>query len=111
MEYKEFNYSDKLELEKLLSSPNKETKIGAIIGMVNGVDDWVWVQEKLLEFIHDDDFWIAKNAIMGLADIARIHRNLDLDKVERALNEIKNKDLEGIINSVKDDIEIYIKKS
>lgn len=108
MKYESFNYSDKEIVEKLLKSDNLETRISAIIGMVNGICDREWVQDKLLENISDNNFWIAKNSIVGLSDLARIYRKLDIKKVKKHLSEVKNDSLGGVIKSVMEDFDIYL---
>ena len=111
MEYQEFNYSDKNEIEKLLLSSDQELKIAVILGMVNGVNDWKWVQDKLLLLIFDDDFWIAKNAISSLSDIARIYRNLEIEKVKLELDKIKDERLINVISDVYQDFKIFLNNS
>ena len=107
MEYQDFIYEDKRIIEEILKSDDREKKISVLVGMISGVDDWFWLQEKLLEFISDDDFWIAKNAIVGLSDVVRIHKKLDKDKVIRKLRSLNNNSLNGIIENVIDDIIIF----
>jgi hypothetical protein len=111
MEYQEFNYTDKNEIEKLLLSSNQEVKIGVILGMVNGLNDWKWVQDKLLSLIFDDDFWIAKNALTSLSDVARIHKNLEIDKVKRELDKVIDDRLKDVISDVYQDFNIFLNNS
>jgi hypothetical protein len=108
MEYQELNYSSKNEIENLLSSDDRDDKINALVGMVNGVNDRIWVQNKLLIFVHDEDFWVAKNAITGLGDLARIYKELDILKVKAALKSVSNKSLEGVISSTFEDFDIFL---
>jgi len=108
MIYEEFSYSNKLEVERLLVS-SKDNRIKALIGMINGIDDWKWVQDKILKFIHDDDFWVAKNAITGLGDIARIHGKLEKDMVYKELSKLQNEQLFAVRDEAIDDIKMFLK--
>lgn len=108
MKYQNINLTDKTEVEQLLISPSEEIRSNAIVGMVNGIADVTWVQDKLLELVHDENFWVAKNAITGLGDLARIHGTLDLLKVKSALEKINRKDLKGVIESTLADFEIFL---
>ncbi|ELR68834.1 hypothetical protein C900_05780 [Fulvivirga imtechensis AK7] len=77
--------------------------------MVNGIDDWKWVQEKLLRYIYHENFWVAKNAITGLGDVARIHGKLDKRRVLEGLEKIENERLLGVKLSAIDDINMFVK--
>ena len=108
MKYQNLTFRDKDEVEQILKSSDLELKREALAGLVNNIDDFEWLQKTLLENIFDDDFWIAKNAIMGLADLARIHGKLDFQKVDKQLLLIDRDDLIPIINSMRDDLKIYL---
>ena len=109
MKYQYFNYSDKLEVEKLLESPSEETRSSTIVGMVNGITDAQWVQNKLLELINDESFWVAKNAIMGFGDLARLHGKLDLLKVKSAFEKIDREELKEAVKDTLNDLTIFLK--
>lgn len=111
MNYQDYIFSDKKEIEQLLTSSKQEIRISAIIGMVNGISDANWVQNKLLELVNDENFWIAKSSITGLADLARIHGKLDLLKVKSILREVDRKDLKPIIEAALDDFSIFLNPS
>lgn len=107
MKYQNYNYENKLDIEKVLNSSNRDEKIKILVGMTNGIDDWLWLQEKFLELINDNDFWIAKNAITGLGDVARVHNKLDVEKVVKALKDLNRTELEDVVKETIDDIEIF----
>lgn len=46
MKYQNYNYENKLDIEKVLNSSNRDEKIKILVGMTNGIDDWLWLQEK-----------------------------------------------------------------
>lgn len=62
---------------------------------------------EILELINDNDFWIAKNAITGLGDVARVHNKLDVEKVVKALKDLNRTELEDVVKETIDDIEIF----
>ncbi|HAZ02548.1 MAG TPA: hypothetical protein DCY97_10310 [Marinilabiliales bacterium] len=109
MEFQNYNYTDKEEILSMLNSLDQSKRIQAIIGMINGVGDRLWLQNRLLELVHDNDFWVSKNAITGLGDLARIYGELDVQKVLHELRRIKNKQLEGVIKDVIEDINLFIR--
>ena len=109
MEYKNFNYSNKSQIEELLLSEDLNVIISSIIGMINGVNDRVWVQNKLLELSVNSNFWIAKNAITGIGDLARLYGKLDKKKVDLVISGIKNDQLDPVIKEMYEDINIYLK--
>lgn len=108
MKYQNYNYSDKLVVEGLLASPNEEIRSSAIVGMTNGISDVFWVQDKLIELVNDESFWVAKNAITALADLARIHGVLDLPKVKNALKEVQRTEMKQVVQSTLEDLDIFL---
>lgn len=104
MEYQNFCFSNKDEVVKMLNSNNQSTRVSAVVGMVRGIGDKMWLQNILMELIHDSDFWVSKTAISSLGDLVRIHRDLNKELI---INELKTiEDLEKIpyVNEVIQDI-------
>jgi hypothetical protein len=108
MKYENYSISSKLEVEKLLTV-NNEDIIKAIIASVNGINEWEWLQDLCLQYVKHNDFWVAKTAINGIGDVVRIHGKLDISKVKNSFSQISDERLKPIINSVMDDINIYLK--
>ncbi|MFA6152378.1 MAG: hypothetical protein WC716_13725 [Chitinophagaceae bacterium] len=109
MKYEQYNYTDKAVILDLLNSLDQEKRVQAIIGMINGIDDTFWLQDKLIKLIHDGDFWVSKNAITALGDLARIHRKLDVDKVIHELQKISNASFQDIIRDTISDIKLFVR--
>ncbi|TJZ49426.1 hypothetical protein FAZ15_22275 [Sphingobacterium olei] len=107
MKYQDFNYSDKMEIIRLLSDKRDEVRSSAIVGMVNGVSDVEWVQDKLLELVDDKSFWVAKSAITGLGDLARIHGRLNYKKIQNAFKQITREELQAPLKDTLDDFRIF----
>lgn len=107
MEYESFKITSKSQIKSLLESNNRDLKIEAIIGMINGIEDELWVQNVLLKMINESDFWIAKNAISGLADIVRIHSDIDVSLIVSNLLSISDNRLEVIVKEAISDINVW----
>ena len=101
---------EKSNIEIRLTSLNRDERVYAILDMLNTIDDPQWIQDQLLILIHDTDFWVAKNAIVALGDLARIHRTLDKFRVLSELEKINIKELKPIIQSAVNDIRIFIRQ-
>lgn len=108
MEYKNYNYKNKSEVIKMLE--NNQNVIEVIIGAINGIDDQKWLEEICIEYILDEDFGIARTAIYGIRDIARIYNNLMNKKIiQDRFNQVKNEKLKFVIQEVNEDLDIFLK--
>jgi len=108
MEYKNYNYKNKSEVIKMLE--NNQNVIEVIIGSINGIDDQKWLEEICIEYILDEDFGIARTAIYGIGDIARIYNNLMNKKIiQDRFNQVKNEKLKFVIQEVNEDLDIFLK--
>ncbi len=108
MKYESFEFSSKSEVEAMLSSNDQELKIAALVGMINGIDDRTWVEGVLIQHVTNDDFWIAKNAITGLGDLARIYGRLDMIRVRDSFKKVKHRNLKVVIEETLKDVETFI---
>ena len=108
MEYENFYFLDKFEIEKKLETSIILDIPEILVGAINGVDDWEWLQHICLKYISHQDFWISTTAIAGLSDIARIHGMLNKEKVLKELEVIKNSNLKEVIESTIDDLSIFL---
>lgn len=108
MRYEDFFYENKNEVEKLLSSSNKEDIIAALVGMVNGIEDWRWLQSKLLLFINHDDYWVAKNAVEGLGKVARFYRELDKTIVLNELRKVSKEKMKDVVQETIEEINLFL---
>lgn len=108
MEYKNYNYTNKSEAIKMLE--NNQNVIEVIIGAINGIDDQKWLEEICIKYILDEDFGIARTAIYGIGDIARIYNNLINKKIiQDRFNQVKNEKLKFVIQEVNEDLNIFLK--
>ena len=108
MEYENFCFNDKNEIEKMLKSSNELDIPKILVGSINGVDDWEWLQNLCLKYVNHPDFWVSTTAISGLSDIARIHGFLEKEKVLKKISSLKNPKLKEVIVNTIDDISIFL---
>ncbi len=107
MKYKNHSFSDKEEVNKLLESNTAENIISAILGSVNGIDDFHWVQSLCLIYIYHKDFWVAKTAINSLGDLARKYREMNTGIITNALQAVENEKLLSTITDTLEDIALF----
>ena len=109
MEYKNYYFDNKELINHRLSIGDPKIISETIVGMINGIDDCSWLTEKCLAYLDHVDFGVAKNAITGLGDIARIYGRLeDVDKVKIALNKIEREDLKGYVEDTLSDFKVFL---
>jgi len=107
MKYQSSSFSNKEEVNKLLESNSNEDIISAILGSVNGINDFYWVQSLCLKYINHNDFWVAKTAINSLGDLARIYKEMNTDKVCNALQAVEDEKLLPTISDTLEDITLF----
>jgi hypothetical protein len=105
-------YDNKDEIESLLNSNDNEIISKVIVGMINGIKDHEWLEERLFRLINNNDFWVRLNAIKGFSDLARIHKlNVNKNNIQEKLRIIKleYQQLIGAIDETNEDLDIFIK--
>jgi len=108
MEYKNYNYTNKLEVTKMLE--DNQNTIEVIIGAINGIDDQKWLEEMCIQYIFNENFGIARTAIYGIGDLARIHNTLIYKEIIQDLfNQVENERLKFVIQEVSQDLDIFLK--
>ncbi|ANF49635.1 hypothetical protein A0O34_03330 [Chryseobacterium glaciei] len=109
MKYQKFNYTNKSEIEQMLNDGHNVSKL--IIGAVNGVDDQLWLEELCTKYILNEDFGIARTAIYGVGDIARIYgKVLNFEIIKEKFAQIQDQRLKYVIQDVEDDFKIFLKE-
>lgn len=107
MKYENYECSSKSEVIKALDE--HQNVIETIIGAINGIDDPQWLEELCVKYILNEDFGIAKTAMYGISDIARIYRKLlNREKIEKQFDQIKDQRLKYVIQEVNDDLKIFL---
>lgn len=97
------------EAEVAFASGSATEICRALIRVVYHDPDWRWLQEKCIQFSKHHDSKVAGLAVTCFGHIARIHRELDVDRVMRILNELRNNpEIAGRVSDALDDINLYL---
>ncbi len=97
------------EISQFFSSNKKNEICDALISMAFYDKDWKWSQDQCLHFLSHPDADVKGVAVSCLGHIARIHRQLDREVVEKALKEhLHDKIISDRVNDALEDIETYL---
>jgi len=109
VEYKEtFTYA-KAELERMLNSGNAEAMVDGLLSAAWYEPDWRWVQGWCLRLLENPNSNVRRMAALGLGDIARIHRHLDLELVLPALRtRLSDSEISGSVEDALADIRQFM---
>ena len=80
----------KEEVEVELAFDDPDRKVNALLRASYHVDDWRWVQEKALQYLHHDDYWVRNASLLSLIHLARIHGVLDAETVRPILAKLQD---------------------
>ncbi|GDY33441.1 hypothetical protein [Gandjariella thermophila] len=81
----------------------------ALVGVAYHDPDWQWVQDTCLRLLGHPDTGVRAIAITCLGHVARVHRQLDTDKVVPALTRLtSDPDLGGRAEDALDDINHFL---
>jgi hypothetical protein len=95
--------------ESQLAGTDPRSRIEAILSLALYDPDWRSTQDRCLELVHDPDRDIVATAILGLAHLARLHRQLDVARVLRELEPLsRDPALAGRVADALDDIHIFV---
>lgn len=96
------------EAEMALQGVDPEKTVLALLSLAHYDLDWQWVQERCLNSLGSSLPDVRMAAITCLGHLARIHRQIDRDRVLPALNHLRsNPDLVGKIDDAIEDIELF----
>ncbi|HEY4341678.1 MAG TPA: hypothetical protein VGM97_17170 [Steroidobacteraceae bacterium] len=94
---------------RAFSSGNTEEICRALIAVTFHDPDFRWVQELCLRFLSSEDGQISGLAATCLGHLARIHRNIDKEKVLVALrHHLSDVEICGKVEDAIDDIETFV---
>ncbi len=114
MQYEAISPLDKAEAGEKLLSGDTEAIVYGLLGAVEGVDDWRWVQDQCLRFVADPREDVARVAIICLGHLARIWGELDQKRVRESLKGVKASASPRILGAIEDalgDIKMFLKKA
>lgn len=104
--YQEPHSISREETEAAFASRDPERIALALVNVAFHDADWRWVQERCLSFTHDDVAAVRQVAVTCLGHVARVHRQLDLERVLPALDEL-SRDSEVQVEDALDDIHMF----
>lgn len=111
MHYEELQPISRLDAATELGSSDWERISVALVRLALNDPDPEWLQETLLRYIDHQHYWVRGVAAMCLGHVARLHRQLDLDRCLPAIRRLQkdpNSDTRSHANDALDDIERYI---
>ncbi|MEO7659498.1 MAG: hypothetical protein ABIV48_07775 [Pyrinomonadaceae bacterium] len=107
--YQEVPTISREDAETAFSSGVAERICDALVRVTFNDSDWRWVQERCLFLINSSDPEVRGLAVTCLGHLARIHKNLDLNKVLPILENLRsNADIGGKVEDALDDIETFV---
>jgi hypothetical protein len=97
---------DALERLKL---PDGPAKARALLSLAFHDPDWRWVQNLCLDAMTNSDAGVRGTAALCLGHVARIHKQLDLDRVLPALQQLQDDpEIGWRVKDAIDDIDTFI---
>jgi len=107
-EYKDIHPVDKYYAEQVFASSDVEKICDAMVAVAFYEQDWKWAQDKFLGFFKDENSDISGLAATCLGHIARVHHNLEKEKVITVLrSRLGDAKIAGRIEDALDDIEQF----
>lgn len=98
------------EAESVFTSTDEEAKADAIVDLAFNEADWKWVQNWCIRLVESDES-VRGAALICFAHIARIHRQLELEKVIPVLCRWRSDpEVGGIAADALADIEKFLKR-
>lgn len=111
MKYVEPKPIGRSEATRVFNEGTRDQVCDALVAVAIADPDWRWAQERCLEFLSHEDDAIRGLAATCLGHIARIHRQLDLERVRFALQTLAaDPDVGGRAIDALDDIDMYMGK-
>jgi hypothetical protein len=105
--YREPHPITRKEAEAAFASADSEEITLALVSVAFHDPDWRWVQDQCLHFAQHDVANVRQVAATCLGHVARIHRQLDLEKVLPVLQELSH-DPEIQVEDALDDIQMFV---
>jgi len=102
-------YDRNLAKERLFSE-NTEIACNSLLEITFNDPDWQWKQDVLLNLLeNNDNLDVKRLAITCLGHLARIHQQLDKNKVMPVLEKyFSNPELGGTVSDTFDDFEMFL---
>ena len=99
----------KAEADVSLDSGDPPKIISALLGAAYHINDWRWVQDRCLSFLDNSVADVRNVAVLSLSHIARIHGDLDKEKVLSMLEKFQyDPEMSEEISQTIEEIEWYL---
>ena len=109
VKYEEPQRLPKAEAERIFESGDLHDSREALVSMALNETDWRWVQEKCLGFTSHADASVRSVAATCLGHVARIHGQLDLDRVMPRLEFLlRDPETAGYAETAIDDVHMFV---
>lgn len=109
MKYQGSEYLSRQAAENVFASKDVANICHALVSIALNEPDWRWAQNKCLDFLSNDSPDVRGLAATCLGHIARVHRQLDKEKVLVALREhLHDNAISGRIEDALDDIDMFL---
>lgn len=109
MNYQDYQRMSKQAAEKAFASNEVKCICEAMVSIAFYEPDWKWVQNKCLGFLNNEKPEIRGLAATCLGHIARIHRQLEKEKVLNALHGLLDDHaISGQVKDALDDIDMFL---
>lgn len=111
MKYEEPTPTTKSEAKRILASSDLDRVREVLVYVALNEPDWRWVQEWCLRLLAHDDWSVRALAATCVGHVARIHRQLDLDRCLPALRALLDvPETCGYAESALEDVEMFIRR-
>ena len=111
MEYQELVPISREEAESVFVQDSPELSCDAILRLTYFDGDWRWVQDKCLALLKQDNNLVKGCAITCLGHLARIHKQIDIQKVMPILEDLlEDEFLASRVEDSLDDINLFVDK-
>ena len=110
MQYQEIPELTRIEIENELKSQDTRRQITALLSAALYQPDREWVEDRCVRFLKSPSMDLKYAAIVSISHLARLHRQLNLERVIPLLDGVaaKEPDLAGDVAFTKAEIRIYI---
>ena len=108
MNYQNIFPIDKASAEKIFSSNDADKICYTMVAVAFHEQDWKWAQDKFLYFLTNDNPEISGLAATCLGHVARIHRQIEKERVIPLLrSRLNDAKIGGLIEDALSDIEMF----
>ena len=107
--YEDMPPIEREEAEAMINAGRAEEVSRALLRLALHDPEWRYVQGRVLEQVRHEDVWVRRNCATAFGHLARIHRQLELDEVVPALNELADApNVASWVDAALDDLEIFL---